>query len=153
MFRKNKDATPTTRSKAASPSVISKDMHVLGTIVSDGMVDCDGTIDGNVRCHTLTVRESGVIKGDVTADTVLVYGKINGLIRAKTVQLFATCHIEGIVMHESLSIEDGAFIDGKCKRTDKPLTAKPEDDSSSDIQTDDEGGDKIKVLENIRLIR
>jgi cytoskeletal protein CcmA (bactofilin family) len=149
MFRKNKNTTAAR--KVSSPSVIAADMNFLGNIISDGVVDCDGNVDGNIRCEILTVRQNGSVKGDITADTVLVYGKVNGLIRAKTVQLFASCHIEGIVMHESLSIEDGAFIDGKCKRTDKPLTAAPEEvvDAKEEAAT----VEKVKMLESIRLIR
>jgi cytoskeletal protein CcmA (bactofilin family) len=123
-------------------------MNILGNIISDGVVDLDGTLDGNVRCATLTVRKHGQIKGEAVADHIFVYGKIHGLIRAKHVHLFASCHIEGIVMHESLTIEDGAFIDGKCKRTDKPMT-----DNEFDSPFGEESPGEVKVLENLRLIR
>jgi cytoskeletal protein CcmA (bactofilin family) len=134
---------------SAAVSVISQSMHILGNIVQeDGMVDLDGTLDGNVRCTTLTVRANGIIKGEIEATNVFVYGRVEGLIKARQVSLFAGCHIEGIVMHEQLSIEDGAFIDGKLKRVDKKAS-------------DEEGGTEsavfeekpLKMLENIRLIR
>lgn len=101
-------------------SVIARDAHILGALVSDGSIDLDGTVDGNIRCHALTVRKNGNIKGDVNVDALHVYGKINGIINAKNVHLYADCYVEGIIMHEGLIIEDGAFMDGKCKRTDKP---------------------------------
>ncbi len=132
--------------KEAFPSIITSDLHVLGNIVSDGTVDLSGSVDGNIRCQTLTVRKSGSVKGEITAENAFIYGKVNGLIRAKNVQLFADCHIEGIVMHESLTIEDGAFIDGKLKRTDK--VAADEEDSSSAATAA-----PAKIMDNIRLIR
>ncbi len=150
MFRRNKSLVEgkPPRKKEATPNVISQGTHILGNIISDGIIDFDGNIDGNIRCSMLTVRENGIVKGEVTAENVLVYGKIHGLIRAKHAHLFGTCHIDGIVMHESLTIEDGAFIDGKCKRTNKVLEAKTEEESD-----DSTGSAPLKILENIRLIR
>ena len=146
MFRKpTKEQSPS--KKTSIPSIITRDMHILGNIVhEDGVVDMDGTLDGNIRCHTLTIRPSGLVTGEITAEVVQVYGKVNGLIKAKNVSLLAGCHIEGIVMHEQLSIQDGAYIDGKCKRTDKMP-------SSEMLQNDEDMPQKpVKILENIRLI-
>jgi cytoskeletal protein CcmA (bactofilin family) len=128
MFRRTKNKQPA-KTSAAKPaargssvlSVISQDTHILGTIISDGNIDFDGTVDGNIRCQNLNVRKNAVIKGDVTAELLNVYGKINGLVRAKQVNLYKDCYVEGIVMHEGLIIEEGAFLDGKCKRMDKPV--------------------------------
>lgn len=146
MFLKTK--TSTTK-KDTSFTVISKHMHILGNIVHEGgTVDFNGALDGNLRCETLTVRPDGAINGEITANTVMVYGKVNGLIKAKNVHLYSGSYIEGIVMHEQISIEDGAFLDGKCKRTDKaaPSSLRPE--------TSEEPQEKpVKMLENIRLIR
>lgn len=100
------------------PSIISSDLRVLGNIVSEGMVDIDGVIEGNVKCHTATVRNNGHIKGDVVAETVHVYGKVQGLIKARNVHFFRGCRAEGVIMHESITIEDGAFVDGRFKRTE-----------------------------------
>lgn len=151
MFLKNKSNPVTkiaTTHKSGVPSIIAQDMHLIGNIVSDGILDFDGKIDGNIRCHTLNVRKNGVVNGEIVADDVFVYGKVKGIVRAKNVYLFASCHIEGIVMHESIAIEDGAFLDGKCKRTDKPEGAK---NSGYEGFEEITSGD-IRVLENIKLI-
>lgn len=144
MFLKTKPAK-----KDSAPTVIGKNMHILGNIVhEDGVVDFNGTLDGNLRSEALTIRADGVINGEITATTVMVYGKVNGLIKAKNVHLYNGSYIEGIVMHEQLSIEDGAFIDGKCKRTNKLAGG------SVAANSDDEPQEKpVKILENIRLIR
>jgi cytoskeletal protein CcmA (bactofilin family) len=157
-FRKNSPtaSVPATTSKynkkEVSPSILTQDVNLLGNIVSEGNIDFDGTLNGNIRCSTLTIRGNGYIKGEVVANNVIVYGKIKGLIRAKNVQLCSTCNVEGIVMHETISIEDGAFIDGKCKRSDKVQTSDEDDNESNDFAFEDASAD-LKVLENIRLIR
>jgi cytoskeletal protein CcmA (bactofilin family) len=147
MFLKNKTASEKSagHKKDLLPTIITRDINLLGNIVSDGIIDFDGKIDGNIHCQHLTVRPHAMINGEIVAEHVLVYGKIKGIIRAKHVTLYSSCHIEGIVLHQSISIEDGAFIDGKCKRTDKP-----EDDAEEGFE--EESKSQIKMLENIRLI-
>jgi cytoskeletal protein CcmA (bactofilin family) len=153
--------------RGMTPSVIAADMNVLGNVISDGMLDIDGKIEGNVRCHTVSIRENGRVKGDVIAEVVHVYGVVEGLLKATSVMLYSSAKVTGTVMHESLTIEDGAFIDGKLKRTDKifiedeqqrlsgpatiPLiSATFENDNDNEDPTSEE--ERI-VLENLRLIR
>ncbi len=157
MFQKNSTPSRTSVSNASvtrkehSPSVIAKDIHMLGNVVSEGTVDFDGKLDGNIRCDNLVVRNNAFIKGEILANSVSIYGKVKGLVRAKSVHLYASCHVEGIIMHEALTIEDGAYLDGKCKRTDK---LDGEDESSDFMFEDSSSSSKdTKVLENIRLIR
>ena len=130
--------------KGVVPSVISSDLNVLGTLVSEGIIDFSGSIDGNVRCQSLTLRADGKITGEVHAESVFVYGHIKGIIRAREVHLFSSCHIEGIIMHETISIEDGAFIDGNCKRTDR-MPSMESTDGAHDAST-------VEILENLRLM-
>ncbi len=70
--------------------------------------------------------------------------------KAKSVNLSSTCHVEGVIMHESLSIEDGAFVDGKFKRTDKIFVDEDMESDEHDDFLDDRR--EVNVLENIRLI-
>lgn len=102
------------------PTVVADGMNILGNLISDGVVDFNGVIDGNIRCAAVTIRGQGVVRGEITADTVLVYGKVKGMIKAKQVQLFSGCEVDGLVMHETITIEDGARLEGKCKRMDRP---------------------------------
>jgi len=152
---------PANTAKGRVPSVISADMQVLGNVVCEGMIDLDGKIDGNVRCHSISVRANGRVRGDITGEVVHVYGSVEGLIKAKSVTLYQSARVQGTIMYESLTIEDGAFVDGKFKRTDKvfldetmpalgyspvldPMFVNDNDEPVSD--------DEMKVLENLRLI-
>lgn len=159
----NNPAAASNPRKSASPSVIAADMHVLGNIVSDGVLDIDGQIDGNVRAHTVSIRPNGKIRGDVMAELVMVHGTVEGLIRAQSVVVYAQAHIQGTILHESLTIEDGAHIDGKCKRTERlvapatelPGVRLPTIGSSLDSDNDNDeppSEQEIRVLETLRLI-
>jgi cytoskeletal protein CcmA (bactofilin family) len=86
-----------------------------------------------VKAEQVTVRPNGKIRGDINAQAVHVYGEVHGLIRAQSVHLYSSCHVEGVIIHHSLSVEDGAFIDGKFKRTqEKTLGDMKDEDSMSD---------------------
>jgi cytoskeletal protein CcmA (bactofilin family) len=146
--------------KNVAPSVISADMHLLGNIISDGVLDIDGKIDGNVRCRTATIRPNGLVRGDVVADTIFIHGAVEGLVKARTVCLYANARVTGTIMHESLSIEDGAFVDGNFKRSDNvsiddevPIAPRaPKLHSSFVNDNDPETEEERSVLENLRLI-
>ena len=154
MFRKTNKASPVNNKsvfgKKHPPSIISSDMHILGNMMSEGAVDIDGHVEGNVKCSQATIRPNGRVQGDVMADSVQIYGEVRGLVKAKHVYLFASCRVEGTIMHETLSIEDGAFVDGKFKRTDKIFI---EEMHAPRIEVEDDDSDgEVNMLENLRLI-
>ncbi len=139
-----------------TPSIISADMNVLGNVVSEGFIDIDGSVEGNVRCESTTIREHGKIQGDVMADVVQIYGHVEGVVKAKEVHLYKTAHVKGVIMHETLSIEDGAVVDGKFKRTDKVFIDDELENASSDfmdrMNEPDDTGKEEDILDNLRLV-
>ena len=102
--------------KQAAPSLISADLRIVGDLHSDGEIQVDGTIDGDIRTLVLLVGETANIKGEIVADTVHVHGKVNGQIKARAVNLAKSSNVIGDILHEDLSIEAGAFLEGHCKR-------------------------------------
>lgn len=120
-------ATPSKRSvmKSKAPSILSADLSVTGSIVSEGEVQLDGSVEGDVRAGSLTVGEDASVKGEVIAETIVVRGRVEGSVRARQVQLASTARVEGDVIHATLAIESGAFFDGHCRRSSDPLSDKP----------------------------
>lgn len=101
------------------PSLVSGGLHILGNLVGDGAIDIDGSVEGNVKSEQVTVRANGKISGDIVAQVVHIYGEVRGLIKAHAVHVYSSARIEGIIMHHSLTVEDGAFIDAKLKRSNE----------------------------------
>ena len=99
------------------PSLISSGLHILGNLVGDGAIDIDGSVEGNVKSEQVTIRSNGKISGDIVAQVAHIYGEVRGLIRAHAVHIYSSARIEGIIMHQSLTVEDGAFVDAKLKRS------------------------------------
>lgn len=110
--------------KTNPPSIISSELTLNGNLTSTGEVQIDGTVDGNVTSRSLTVGEQGAINGAVSADTVRVCGAISGEITARSVILAKTARVEGDVIHETLTMESGAFLDGQVRRKSPPVSSE-----------------------------
>ncbi|MEO1038312.1 MAG: polymer-forming cytoskeletal protein [Pseudomonadota bacterium] len=106
---------------AKAPSILSSDLSVKGSIASEGEVQLDGSVEGDVRAASLTIGEDAAINGEVIAEHVVIRGRVNGSVRARQVQLASTARVEGDIIHATLAIESGAFFDGNCKRSSDPI--------------------------------
>jgi cytoskeletal protein CcmA (bactofilin family) len=104
------------KGKPVSPTIISSDMRITGNITSEGEIQVDGVVDGDVRGAKVSIGASGHIAGAVTADRILVRGRINGQIRAQLVTLTRTAQVKGDIFHDTLSMESGAKLEGHCRR-------------------------------------
>ncbi|MEL6323711.1 MAG: polymer-forming cytoskeletal protein [Pseudomonadota bacterium] len=125
---------PATRS---APSIISSDMVIKGSVNSRGEMQIDGTIEGDVAASSLTIGQSGSIKGEVMAETVTVRGKIVGSIRSRKVELETGSRVEGDIVHASLSIQSNAVFEGQVKHADDPLKQSSPAESASGAATSD----------------
>ena len=103
------------------PSIIGEDLTIRGNVTSKGEVQLDGEIEGEIRCGSLLLGDKGQVMGGVAAEDVVVRGRIIGSIRGLRVTLQAQCHVEGDIFHQGLSIEQGAYFEGKSRHSDKPL--------------------------------
>ena len=95
------------------PSIISPDLKIVGNLKSDGEIQIDGTVKGDIKSHMLTVGEQGKIDGSTVAETVRIFGTVSGQVRAKTVRLDKSARVTADITHETLTIEAGAYFEGK----------------------------------------
>lgn len=111
--------------KAKPPaSVLSSDLHVTGNMKTTGDIQVEGTVEGDIRAHLLTIGEGATIKGEVIADDVVINGRIVGRVRGLKVRLTSTARVEGDIIHKTIAIESGAHFEGSVQRQDDPLTTK-----------------------------
>jgi cytoskeletal protein CcmA (bactofilin family) len=104
-----------------SPSLLSSDLTIKGNVITSGDIQIEGTIEGDVRAHLLTVGESATIKGEIAADDVVVNGRVVGRLRGLKVRLTATARVEGDIIHKTIAIESGAQFEGTVQRQQDPL--------------------------------
>ncbi len=125
-----KAATPQGDYKSAPPkakppaSVLSSDLHVTGNMKTTGDIQVEGTVEGDIRAHLLTIGETATIKGEVIADDVVINGRIVGRVRGLKVRLTSSARVEGDIIHKTIAIESGAHFEGSVQRQDDPLNPK-----------------------------
>lgn len=110
------------------PSVIGADLTIMGNLVSRGEVQVEGEVQGDIHGTNVVVGEKAKITGAIIADEIVVRGHVMGSVRGKRVMLQSTSHVEGDVFHQALAIEQGAFFEGKSRRSEDPTAgiARPE---------------------------
>jgi cytoskeletal protein CcmA (bactofilin family) len=109
-----KPVAPQTTGGAAS--IISAALTVTGNLNCDGDIEVKGTIDGDVKARNVHIDEGGKVKGKIVAENAHINGSVRGQILAKKVALAGSANVQGDILHETLSIEAGAFLDGNCRR-------------------------------------
>lgn len=124
-----------TARKAPRPaSLISEDITIEGGVTGDGDLQVDGVIRGDVRIGHLAIGETGHIEGSIQADTIEIRGRVIGTLSAKQVRLYGTAYVDGDITHEQLSVETGAFFQGRSLKFQRPVPvalAAPEEARSA----------------------
>ncbi len=116
-------AVPPVAPKAKPPaSTLSSDIVIKGDIRSTGDIVVEGTVEGDIRAHQLTVGEGATVKGEVVGDDVVINGRIIGRLRGLKVRLTSTARVEGDIIHKTIAIESGAHFEGSVQRQDDPLS-------------------------------
>ena len=121
------DAPRRTAPKVAS--LLSADLTIEGDIIGEGELQIDGLVRGDIRVVRLAVGETGHVEGAIYADIVEIRGRIVGSITAKQVRLYGTAYVDGDITHEQLSMESGAYFQGrslKFQRPPAPVQPAPE---------------------------
>jgi cytoskeletal protein CcmA (bactofilin family) len=120
------DTSRSSAGRSSVPSIISADLRITGDLECSGDIQIDGVVNGDIQSRNIVIGEGAAVTGSLQAETVQVFGKLIGQIKADTVSLERTAHVEGDILHKTLAIAQGAFLEGACKRIDSaPPAAAP----------------------------
>ena len=112
------------RHATGTPSIIGPELSVTGNLETAGEVRIEGEVQGDIRAGRIVVGEHAVITGALVAEEIVIGGNVQGSIRGNNVTFQAASHIEADVYHRSLAIEQGAYFEGKSRRSDNPLAVQ-----------------------------
>ena len=111
--------------KTKVPSIISVNVRISGNLKSDGDIQVDGVVDGDIESNRLTIGTSATVNGCMVGEVIKVAGTVIGGITGHVVELERTARITGDINYHSLAIEEGAFIQGLCRRIDPKKIETP----------------------------
>ncbi len=93
-----------------------KGSRVTGQLTFQGSARIEGNVDGEIHCHgTLNIGERAEVRAKISADVVVIRGKVEGNVVAKDkVELVAPARLFGDIDTPRLIITEGVVFDGDC---------------------------------------
>jgi len=112
--------------KSETKTIISEDVEIVGSVKCSGGIQIDGKINGDLSCTGDTILgKNGSIKGNLTVNSVTLYGKLQGNITAKElIELKSSAKVNGDIRSSRLVIEDGVTFVGKSEVTPSGSSSK-----------------------------
>ena len=104
------------RPSARVASILGPDLVFEGSITGEGELLVDGAVKGDIHVSRLVIGEHAHVEGTVRGVSVEVRGQVTGNVEGKSVHLLQSAHVEGDITHEQLSIDVGAFFQGRCSQ-------------------------------------
>ena len=99
-----------------SPSLLGKEIKIIGKISSKGALQLDGDLEGEITASKLVIEKTAKVIGSVTSDDLVIKGRIIGPVFGRKVRFGSSARVEGDTFHETIAIEDGAYYEGSIKR-------------------------------------
>ena len=73
----------------------------------------DGSFKGEAKLYgSLIIGEKGLVQGDVSSPKVVVFGKIDGKVKANYLDIKESGNVEGDVTVQTLTVESGGIFNG-----------------------------------------
>ena len=91
-------------------------LHVKGEISGNEDLHVEGKVEGPVSLggHRLTVGRTAEVTADITAREVVVYGKVEGDLRARDrIEIKSGGSVTGDLSTARIMVEDGAHLKGR----------------------------------------
>lgn len=109
---------------APVPSIVSENTKLIGNILSDGIIHVDGAVDGDISCDELIIGIKGCVSGSITANNLQLYGVLKGKAMIDNLFVAKSAKLIGDAIHNTIAIEPGAYIDGRCMKQGDPIPAE-----------------------------
>lgn len=116
-------------SPSAAGTITPANLHVGRGLKLEGKIQsCDtlvieGDVQATIESGTLTISETGEVRGEATVDQAEINGKFDGtLIVKKCLTINSTGKITGTIRYGELKVEQGGKISGEVEATEGPAT-------------------------------
>ncbi len=127
-------------------------MHVGGLKLEGKIQSCDslvieGDVQATIESGTLTISETGDVRGEATVDAAEINGKFDGTLTVKNcLTINSSGRVTGTVHYGELKVEQGGQVSGEIRakdaeeKQDTPRLASS--NAKDDGKTETKGGEK-----------
>ncbi len=115
MFKKNnKEQQPLEITAKEISTIIGEGYTFTGELQGSSVIRIEGKVIGNVHVEGgVVLGEKGNIEGDIITKSAIIYGTVNGNVKATQLEIKKTGYVNGEITTDSLQIELGAQYNGK----------------------------------------
>ena len=107
-------ANSTPNSPTAANLHVGRGLKLEGKIQSCDSLVIEGDVQATIESGTLTISETGDVRGEATVDTAEINGKFEGKLTVrKCLSINATGRVTGTIRYGELKVEQGGKISGE----------------------------------------
>ena len=120
MFTKHGSQLSIVSEQIGTFSFLEKETVIEGKMNFVGEFRLDGKFEGEIFGGTLIIGETGVIKGKIRINTIVINGLVEGEVYAKgRVEIHSTGKFYGDLLTQTIVIAEGGILEGHCKMREK----------------------------------
>lgn len=106
-------------------SVLGPDISVKGNIETRTDLHVNGSVEGDIACSALIQGETSTIDGGIEAKSARLAGRVTGSIKVGELVILKSARIDGDVSYDTLTIEQGAQVEGRLSPRGEASAARP----------------------------
>lgn len=107
--------SPQQMASSQGTAYLDRGTRISGKLHFEGPARIDGEVEGEIQGKNITIGESATVTAQITADSVVVCGKVKGEISAsQRIEIRSTARVHGNITAPKLMIHEGAIFDGQC---------------------------------------
>jgi len=110
-------------SQTAANLHVGRGLKLEGKIQSCDSLVIEGDVQATIESGTLTISETGDVRGEATVDTAEINGKFEGKLTVrKCLTINATGRVTGTIRYGELKVEQGGKISGEIGDVEMPAS-------------------------------
>jgi len=105
-----------------TPAVVGPSIRIKGEVTSREPLTIAGHVEGSVTVegHVLTIAAGGHAIANLTAETIVVAGTVNGRLNATArILVRETAEIDGDITAPAVGLADGAAVSGRIETAER----------------------------------
>ena len=99
-----------------SPTVIGAGCNLNGNIETDHTVQIHGTVKGNITAETLIIGRGGNVVVNINANTLFLHGSLKGDANVKIANVFSNATMTGTLCYKTLNITGNTGLECKLEK-------------------------------------
>ena len=113
MFNKKTNDVSVNINTANISTLVGEGCQIKGDVSAKNSIKIEGHIQGNLAIDgSVIIGEKGTVQGDVRCADLVIFGRLEGNISARQLQLKQSAHIQGNIEAQTLQIDPGAIYQG-----------------------------------------